>query len=555
MTSNGHHPTQAPTAPHTAPGRVAVLLSQRLATVGQGVDVAALREWLETTEAAVQAHVVQDLVRQPGQIARLIAESGARHLVLVPTPGELSIAEAQTQARKAGLDPLGIVVLDLGPHALLASAPAVATERARLLLGAAIARARAFPGSGPEHLKPSLSVSVSRRALFSLAVHEYRPVPAAVPALCAADRGCRRCLDACPQDALRLRNRQVELNKTRCESCGLCQTACPTGAMAFPTQSSAELEAEIGALLGPTTADLAPRGILFVCRQSAPVLEASIARGFRHPAGWLPVSVPCAGSLSPSLILRSLALGAAAVGIAACRDECAFRQGDTVTERVAFCQELLRQLGDCAERVRFCPVSGDDPSAWALPDAPLVVPTASSGWPAQDPRAASAALLRLAEACSAPVDLVLSHPQSPWGSIALDREGCTACEACAKACPTGALAAERDGGAIGISFDAALCTACGLCVPRCPEVERGVLRLRREVDLRRLGAGRTIIYRDQTPRCVKCGAAVAPAAMIARVAALLGDDYPALAATVTSYCMDCRGVVSRPPTNGVLKGR
>ena len=42
--------------------------------------------------------------------------------------------------------------------------------------------------------------------------------------------------------------------------------------------------------------------------------------------------------------------------------------------------------------------------------------------------------------------------------------GCTKCEACVKACPTGALRIEND----IIKFDKSLCTNCTKCVNVCP---------------------------------------------------------------------------------------
>ena len=90
----------------------------------------------------------------------------------------------------------------------------------------------------------------------------------------------------------------------------------------------------------------------------------------------------------------------------------------------------------------------------------------------------------------------------------------------------------------------ALCGGCGLCVARCPEVTRGALRLWRGIDLAALGSGRTTVRRDPTAGCKACGDPIAPAAMLRRVAALLGDDYAPLAATVSRYCPSCRVLAS-----------
>jgi coenzyme F420-reducing hydrogenase delta subunit/Pyruvate/2-oxoacid:ferredoxin oxidoreductase delta subunit len=304
------------------------------------------------------------------------------------------------------------------------------------------------------------------------------------------------------------------------------------------------VDARVVALLDPTLGDLAPRGILFLCQQSAPTLETSVGQGFRYPGGWLPVRVPCAGSLSAGLLLRCLALGAAAVGVVGCRDQCRFNQGGSVAERIDFCQEVLKRMGAPADLVKFCPLPGDE-AAWALPAAPILAaqrpsPPLAHG-ASHDPRIAAGAILSLARALQAPPDLTIAHPASPFGVVELDSAGCTACEACTAVCPTHALSSVHRGAEITIHFEAARCTGCGLCVPRCPELERGVLRLQRAVDVRRLGEGPVAVHRDRTLRCQACGAPIAPAAMMTRLAAMLGPDYPFLADTIGRYCSTCRG--------------
>jgi ferredoxin len=431
-------------------------------------------------------------------------------------------------------------------------------ERAKLLLAGAVAKARAFRGSGPEHLKASISLAANRRALLTLSARQYHTVPSVHVDRCAADRGCRRCVEACPPRALRFRDGRIELDKERCTSCGLCAGACPAEAVDYPGYAPSELDAQLAALLDPELAELAPRGVLYLCQRSAAAMEGSVARGFRYPTGWLPVVVPCVGMLPVALLLRPLALGADAVGVVPCDGLCPFTQDAAVAERVAFCRALLEQMGAPAEGVRLCPRAGAA-GAWGLPEAGSEAGQRARGWAESAPsdrRWAAETVLALARRYGAPADLALPDRRSPLGAVEVDAGGCTGCEACAQVCPTGALAVERPPEGVALTFDAGLCSACGLCAPRCPEAGRGVLRLERAVDRRRLEAGRTTVYRDPTPRCVACGAPIAPAAMMARVAALLGDDYAALAPTIGRYCQSCRGGSS--PASGagtVASGR
>jgi ferredoxin len=523
------------------PKRVAVVLSQQLACVRPGLDLAALQGWLAARLPEVAVFCAAHPLQSVGLLEDAVATSHAERLILGLAAGESSAHDVQTQARKAGLDPLGVHIVNLEAHAARYPHPA-GFERAKLLLAAAVAKVRAYPGSKPEHLKAVLSVTTDRRAAVTFSLHEYRAVPAIVHERCAAAYGCHQCADVCPRRAIRITDAGLALNKAQCESCGLCVTACAWDALDFPGYSQEELDAYLATLLMPALADLTPRGILFLCQAHAEVLDRLAARSQPYPAGWLPAIVPCTGMLSVRLLLRCLAWGAAAVGIVPCATQCPFGQSAATADRVAFCQRLLEFLQLSPDHVTLCPLSEGETPSWPLPARPIATleqPLASQS--KRNPRTDAAALLALAEAQNTPKDLALTHPAAPFGVVELRSDGCTACEACVAACPTSALASERDSDGVTLSFDAALCVACGLCVPRCPETERGVIRLHHKIDLPRLAAGRTVLYRDRTPRCAACGAPIAPAAMLARIADVLGPEFAPLTPVLTRYCTRCRG--------------
>lgn len=44
-------------------------------------------------------------------------------------------------------------------------------------------------------------------------------------------RGCGECLEACPNNAVFLRDSKAFINQTKCTSCQICAEVCPTGAL------------------------------------------------------------------------------------------------------------------------------------------------------------------------------------------------------------------------------------------------------------------------------------------------------------------------------------
>jgi ferredoxin len=524
-----------------APLKTLVLLCQDLASPDWGLDLAAIQTGLRQQVPTAQVQVVPDLEHRLDELADMVRDGGAARLVLGLCSGRDLTPRIQAQARKAGLDPLGIEVLNLGAWAARVHPSSQATDQARVLLIAAIARAQAFPGSRPENVRPHLPPRLSRRALFTLSLLEYRAVPSILAVRCAAPGGCRLCVSACPRAALQAADGRVTLDKLACDGCGLCVSACPREAIAFPGHAPAQLAAQIRALLDPGVAELWPRGILFTCRGSAPGLARQAQRDGALPAGWFPVAVPCLGMVLPTWPLACLALGAAAVALAPCPGRCPFAQDETIAGRVAYCRELLRLLDDDVERVRLVQDLADLPPLPATAPHPPVAP--ASLHPASPaPDAAAQVHLHLARTSGAPTDLSLPHPHAPFGLIRV-RDGCTGCGVCATTCPTGALTLERSNGDLTLTFDAALCVACSQCLPVCPEAANEVLSLERVTDLRRLAEGRVTLYEDREWRCEVCGAPIAPEGMLRRIEALLGDEHATTLGVIARYCPRCRATV------------
>lgn len=524
-----------------------VLLCSELENLGSGLNLEEVRRWLKETDLSVRVQILPELCHRPGEIKNAIPLGGAIRIVMGLCSRDYAELELHAHLRRAGLDPMGVETVNLGAHCALVHPRHQGTEKAKILLASAVARARAFRGSRPEHLKPQFAwvQKVSRRSLFSLPPLHYEAVPSINGERCIAGTGCDLCIQICPCGALEQGRGRVWLRKANCEGCGLCVTACPRGAIEFPIGSLIQLEAQVSALLNPSLGTLQPRGILFLCSRSAQVLEEQVSKGLYYPAGWLPVQLPCLGMVSAAWPLQCLTLGMGGVCLLSCPPDCAFGQRETIEGRAAYCREFLCLLGDSPDKVRILsPVNGVV-LAGVLGNLPEGKAISRKGLRPQgffsSLSEGARALLDLAEDSGAPVRLSLAHPYSPFGLVDFRTDLCTGCGVCATVCPSGALGLERDMDGVSLTFDATLCTGCGLCVSRCPEARDGVLQTRRITDLYRLSLGRVTLYQDRDARCEACGASIATKGMLKRISGLLGAELETTSALITRYCPSCRG--------------
>jgi len=523
-----------------------VLLCTALEGLGSGLDLQAIRKSLGERLPAVEVRAVPDLCDRPGEIAEAVVRSGAVRLVLGLCTQVYPEIELHAHARRVGIDPFGVEVVNLGAYCAQVHKHSEATDKAKLLLEAAIARARAFPGSHPDSVKPVISwnQTVSRRALFTLPPLHYEPVPSIRREDCAFDEGCRVCAMTCPWQALDPAEGLMVLNKSRCTGCGGCVSACPQTAIDLPRVSPQQINAQIATLLNGSSLSVGPRGILFVCAKSTQALEGLAQKGLSYPAGWLPVEVPCIGMVTATWLLQCLNLGAAATAVLPClRDDCRFGQKEVTEGRVAYCREFLDALGASPDSVRLFNPHDEGHLTRALGSLPEPDKEPEKERPREiglfAPQATAGALLGLAERFAPSSDRSFAHPYSPVGVVQVE-QGCTTCEACVHVCPTGALGLERDGELRELTFDAGLCIGCEVCAPVCPEK---VVRVEKMTDIPRLAQGKLTLHRDSEVLCEACRAPVAPGAMLKRIAGMLGPEDAGTLSFITRYCNSCRGTL------------
>lgn len=281
---------------------------------------------------------------------------------------------------------------------------------------------------------------------------------------------CRRCADVCQYDALALSEEGISISPSACRNCSLCVAACPTEAL--------------------TAADL-PRIEILKRASGQPALTIACApSGLRGDQ-----VVPCLGSVDAAMLahLSSRGVALTLAGTQHCsacaHGKNAMRQLDlhlaalaelksaaggdhwaeitvpancaaqpVTAEHSAARRHLFRRLVGRGGDQMMHPITQDDTAPAPLKAIRFARQFSSAG------REVLQGLLDRAEnAGQMPLP---AHP-AIFAAQVETPHGCTACEACARVCPTDAIQVRESGVAWELTFASSRCVSCGVCTEAC----------------------------------------------------------------------------------------
>lgn len=509
---------------------------------GVGIDVGDLVTALRGLGAG-QTTVLPGLARHPELLTRAVKASRARRAVVVTAESDRPpISELRMWGEAGGLAPLGIqhVALDiLGAR----RSPAERSAYAARMVRAAVAAL-----DGPDIAKAvrrPVGASLSRRGLLSGRATTWVPVVAVDALACLRTLRCERCVQACPEDALQIRDdapgAPPALDTSRCQACSGCLDVCPSGALSLEGHDPGTLAQQLRALLQADDGSSAP-ALVISCQDAAEPLHRLGERG--GLPGWLVLELACFGGVGSAWHLAALAAGARTVQLLPCA-RCLDR--GSLTKELGFTRQLLAALGDvdADRRVGVLPAGGsrlrrailaaggqtslvDGPGANRIPEPGTINTSAQvAAWAVKELQTAMVGAGHDQHLASP----VTAGKGAPLGVLRA-ADGCTACGVCSRTCPTRALRLTAGTEFMELVLDPAACTGCGVCVQTCPE---DVLDVVPGVDLDLLAGGPAPLVRVSMATCADCGEHIPALSASAHL--------QSLPASLAGRCPRCRQAV------------
>ncbi len=367
--------------------------------------------------------------------------------------------------------------------------------------------------------------------------------------ICAHSRsrktGCTRCLDVCPTSAITSAGDTVEIDPLVCAGCGACASVCPTGAATYQLPAGDSLFLRLRSLMegylkaGGET----PLLVLHDDKHGAEVIALSARLGRGLPARALPFPVNEVTQVGIDFLAAAFAYGAEQIVVLADpkkRDELTGLAG-----QIGLAETVVSGLGYGGGRIHV--IDDADPEEverqlYALA-APEQAVTPGNFLPVGGKRSrAFLALRHLHDKAPQPVDVLPLPPGAPFGTVAVDTEGCTLCLACVGACPTGALLDDENRPWLGFKEDA--CVQCGLCRNTCPE---SVITLEPRLNFTTEAMAARVLNEAEPFECIRCGKPFGVRQTIERIADQLAGKHAMFQDSAQieriKMCENCRVVV------------
>ena len=344
-------------------------------------------------------------------------------------------------------------------------------------------------------------------------------------------KGCTRCLDACPAEAITSLVESIEVDPHLCQGGGVCASVCPSGAIRYVYPGVPDTLQALRTLL-QTYADAGGSHPVIAFAAEA---ETWVLNG--RPENLLPVVVEELASTGMDVWLSALAYGAEAVLLV---DGGAMPEtvADAIGQQIETANAIVHGMGHPRDAVRVVDPGSLEQHCTHHEALTLTRPAAFAG-SVEKRRTTLQAVDYLYQQGQATAQILPLPAQAPFGRVIVDAQACTLCMGCTSVCPSRALSAGND--VPKIEFHEINCVQCGICAAACPEKAITLEpRLVTDPEQRR---AMVVLHEEKPFCCIRCGKAFATRSIIDNMTKKLAGHHmfqSERAMQRLMMCEDCR---------------
>jgi ferredoxin len=344
---------------------------------------------------------------------------------------------------------------------------------------------------------------------------------------------CRKCIDACPAEAIQSLAERIEVDPFLCQGGGSCTTVCPSGAIRYLYPGLRDNGKRLRDVLKCYAEQGGENAIVFFHAE-----DYSPQAYLDAYDNLLPFAVEELASVGMDLCLSALAYGAQQVVLYVDEQVPASSVGN-LQQQLDWAAELIAALGMERDCISLCNVEA---ALSGVERRPAIV-AAEYDMPSAKRGAILQALDHLVARLKPELDQIELPVPAPFGEAIIDADKCTLCMACVGACPGKALQDGSNREVPEVFFIESLCLQCGACVQTCPE---DAINLAPRLLFDHETRNRSRALNSDTPfACIGCGKPFAPTSVIAKMQDKLKDHYMfsnGRALDRLKMCEDCRVV-------------
>jgi ferredoxin len=357
------------------------------------------------------------------------------------------------------------------------------------------------------------------------------------PSICAHGmkgmEACRRCVDACPAEAITSLSERIEVDPHLCQGGGACATACPSGALTYAYPGPGDSLERVRRLLG-TYRSAGGRDAVLLLHDSTSGAQTlgALERGDPLPGRVLPFAAEEVASLGLEFWLSAIAYGARSIRLLD-TPQIPAQARQEVDRQLAYARTILVGLGYPEKALGWLAGSAD-----LSPEMPPIEPASYAGLDAKR-QVLYLAVDHLHVQAPRPRPLVELPAGAPFGTAAVDEKACTLCLSCVTVCPGRALQDGHD--RPQLRFIEANCLQCGMCTRACPE---DAIWISPRMLFDAAQRSRARLLREEAPfLCIGCGKPFATRSVIGRMEERLAAHWMfqgQRARNRLRMCADCR---------------